>query len=78
MAVQGEAQARAAAAYNAAADSYDDPANSFWARFGKSTVERLGLRPGERVHSNVGFRPEADIAKAAAFSRDANELPRLP
>ena len=49
MAVQGEAQARAAATYNAAADSYDDPANSFWARFGKSTVERLGLRPGERV-----------------------------
>ena len=49
MAIGGEAQAKAAATYNAAADSYDDPANSFWAKFGRSTVERLGLRPGERV-----------------------------
>ena len=49
MANQGEAQAKAAATYNAAADSYDDPANSFWAKFGKSTVQRLDLRPGERV-----------------------------
>jgi ubiquinone/menaquinone biosynthesis C-methylase UbiE len=49
MAIQNEAQAKAAATYNAAADSYDEPANSFWGRFGKSTVERLGLRPGERV-----------------------------
>jgi ubiquinone/menaquinone biosynthesis C-methylase UbiE len=40
---------RAAATYNAAADSYDAPANSFWDRFGRRTVERLGLRPGMRV-----------------------------
>ena len=40
---------RAAAAYNAAADSYDDPANTFWDRFGARTVERLALRPGMRV-----------------------------
>jgi len=39
----------AAATYNAAADSYDDPANSFWERFGRETVDRLGLRPGARV-----------------------------
>src|SRR5262245_51289668 len=44
-----EAQAQAAAAYDAAADRYDDPANSFWERFGRRTVERLGLRAGERV-----------------------------
>jgi len=44
-----EAKARAAATYNAAADSYDDPANSFWARFGRRTIDRLGLRPGDRV-----------------------------
>jgi ubiquinone/menaquinone biosynthesis C-methylase UbiE len=44
-----EALARAAATYNAAADTYDDPANSFWARFGRRTVERLGLRAGDRV-----------------------------
>ena len=41
-----EARAKAAATYNAAADSYDDPQNSFWARFGRSTIERLNLQPG--------------------------------
>ena len=46
---EDEARARAAATYNAASDAYDDPANSFWARFGRSTVTRLDLRRGERV-----------------------------
>jgi len=49
MAAQGEAQAKAAATYNAAADAYDSAANSFWARFGQRTIDRLGLRSGERV-----------------------------
>lgn len=40
---------RAAAAYDAASDAYDHPANSFWARFGSETVDRIGLRPGDRV-----------------------------
>lgn len=44
-----EAQARAARTYNAAADFYDDPANAFWDRFGRSTVTRLGPAPGARV-----------------------------
>src|SRR5215470_8786517 len=44
-----DAQARAATTYNAAADRYDDPANTFWARFGRRTIERLQLRPGQRV-----------------------------
>ena len=44
-----ELKAKAAATYNAAADSYDAPANTFWARFGARTVERLELRPGMRV-----------------------------
>jgi len=44
-----EAKARAATTYNAAADSYDHPANTFWDRFGQGTVERLRLEPGERV-----------------------------
>jgi len=43
------AKARAAATYNAAADHYDDAANSFWGRFGRRTVERLALSPGARV-----------------------------
>lgn len=49
MATLEDARARAAAAYNAAADRYDDPANSFWARFGRRTVERLNLQPGAKV-----------------------------
>ena len=40
---------QAVAAYNAAADAYDDPANTFWDRFGRRTVERLRLSPGARV-----------------------------
>ncbi|HTN26589.1 MAG TPA: methyltransferase domain-containing protein [Burkholderiales bacterium] len=44
-----DAKARAAATYNAAADAYDDPANSFWDRFGRSTVERLALPSGAHV-----------------------------
>ena len=44
-----EARAKATATYNAAADSYDDPQNSFWARFGRSTIDRLNLQPGQRV-----------------------------
>jgi ubiquinone/menaquinone biosynthesis C-methylase UbiE len=40
---------RTAAAYNAAADRYDDPANAFWERFGRATVERLRLAPGSRI-----------------------------
>jgi ubiquinone/menaquinone biosynthesis C-methylase UbiE len=44
-----DAGRRAAATYNAAADSYDHPANSFWDRYGRRTVARLGLRPGARV-----------------------------
>src|SRR5262249_53058003 len=44
-----DAQARAATTYNAAADRYDDPANTFWERFGRRTIERLQLRQGQRV-----------------------------
>jgi ubiquinone/menaquinone biosynthesis C-methylase UbiE len=44
-----EAKARAAATYNAAADTYDEPANSFWERFGRKTVDRLHLPSGARV-----------------------------
>jgi ubiquinone/menaquinone biosynthesis C-methylase UbiE len=45
----GEAQARAAATYNAAADAYEDAANSFWDRFGRQTIERLALKRGAKV-----------------------------
>ncbi len=49
MATPDEAKAKAATTYNAAADRYDDPANLFWERFGRATVERLHLAPGARV-----------------------------
>ena len=44
-----DAKKKAAATYNAAADRYDHPANTFWERYGRRTVERLGLAPGARV-----------------------------
>jgi ubiquinone/menaquinone biosynthesis C-methylase UbiE len=44
-----EAKTRAAITYNAASDRYDDPANSFWERFGRRTIERLNLSPGARA-----------------------------
>ncbi|PWB83223.1 MAG: ubiquinone biosynthesis protein UbiE [Methylocystaceae bacterium] len=44
-----EAKAKAAAAYNAAADLFDHPVSSFWHRFGRETVDRVALRPGDAV-----------------------------
>src|SRR5215468_7705715 len=49
MATPDDALTRAATTYNAAADHYDDAANSFWARFGRATVERLQLSAGAHV-----------------------------
>jgi ubiquinone/menaquinone biosynthesis C-methylase UbiE len=61
-----DAKARAARTYNAAADAYDDPANGFWGRFGRATVERLRLAPGSRVldvccGSGASALPAAEI-----------------
>ncbi|GIJ64252.1 class I SAM-dependent methyltransferase [Virgisporangium aurantiacum] len=42
-------KAVSAATYAATADHFDDPALSFWDRFGQETVARIGLRPGDRV-----------------------------
>lgn len=49
MTLPDDPRSKAMAAYNAAADRYDDPANSFWERFGRRTVERLSLARGARV-----------------------------
>lgn len=38
-----EARRKAAATYDAAADTFDHPANSYWSRFGQRTIERLAL-----------------------------------
>jgi SAM-dependent methyltransferase len=42
-------KAVSAATYAATADHFDDPALSFWDRFGRHTIARTGLRPGDRV-----------------------------
>jgi ubiquinone/menaquinone biosynthesis C-methylase UbiE len=44
-----EARNKAAATYNAASDHYDHPANTFWERYGRRTIERLQLPGGGRV-----------------------------
>ena len=49
MATPNDAKAKAATTYNAADDYYDNPANSFWERFGRATVERLRFPLGSRV-----------------------------
>jgi ubiquinone/menaquinone biosynthesis C-methylase UbiE len=42
-------KAVSAATYAATADHFDDPALSFWGRFGRRTVARIGVRPAQRV-----------------------------
>lgn len=64
-----EAKKKAATTYNAASDYYDHPANTFWARYGRRTVERLGLATGERVldvccGSGASAIPAAEIVGA--------------
>jgi ubiquinone/menaquinone biosynthesis C-methylase UbiE len=44
-----DAKQRAATTYNAASDHYDDPANAYWERYGRRTVERLNLKSGSRL-----------------------------
>ena len=44
-----EAKVRAARTYNAAADHFDDPANTFWDHFGRRTIAGLNLGVGMRV-----------------------------
>ncbi|OQK15462.1 ubiquinone biosynthesis protein UbiE [Methyloprofundus sedimenti] len=43
------AKAKAVATYNTAADYFDHPVSSFWHCFGRQTIERIALRPGESV-----------------------------
>ena len=49
MQTHDDAKATAAATYNAAADSYDDFANSFWDRFGRRTIKRLSPQGGAHI-----------------------------
>jgi ubiquinone/menaquinone biosynthesis C-methylase UbiE len=49
MSATDDAKKRAAATYNAAADFYDHPTNTFWERYGRRTIERLKLPNGASV-----------------------------
>jgi ubiquinone/menaquinone biosynthesis C-methylase UbiE len=69
-----DAQTRAAATYNAAADAYDDPANSFWDRFGRRTVERLGLPRSARVLDVCCGSGASALPAAEAVGADGNVL----
>ncbi len=44
-----DAKRRARETYDAAAEYFDEPALSFWDRFGRATVDRLELQPGAIV-----------------------------
>lgn len=47
--MENDAKNKAIAAYSAAADTYDHPANAFWERYGLRTVNRLQLPAGAHV-----------------------------
>ena len=74
MTTSDDAKARVAAAYNAAADFYDDPANSFWARFGRETIGRLRLAPGAHVFDACCGSGASAIPAAEAVGPDGSVL----
>jgi ubiquinone/menaquinone biosynthesis C-methylase UbiE len=63
---------KASKTYNSASDFYDNPANSFWERFGRKTIERLELRKGSQVldvccGSGASALPAAEAVGPAGF-----------
>ena len=71
MSTADDLKAKTTAAYNAAADFYDDPAN-VWDRFGRRTIERLQLPLGARVldvccGSGAAAIPAAEIVGPRGF-----------
>lgn len=49
MSATEDAKKKAAATYNAAADFFDHPANTFWERYGRTTIKHLQPSPGAHV-----------------------------
>ena len=82
MSLHQHANAKAAMAYNAAADHFDHPVSSFWHRFGRRTIERLDLKAGERVldvcsGSGGSALPAADRVGAEGYVVAADLAERL-
>jgi ubiquinone/menaquinone biosynthesis C-methylase UbiE len=69
-----DAREKAIATYNAAADSYDDAANSFWDRFGRRTIEGLRLARGAAVLDVCCGSGASAIPAAQAVGRDGSVL----
>jgi ubiquinone/menaquinone biosynthesis C-methylase UbiE len=74
MTTHAELKAKTAATYNAAADRYDSPDNTFWERFGRSTVDRLGLTPGMRVLDTCSGTGASALPAAAAVGASGRVL----
>jgi ubiquinone/menaquinone biosynthesis C-methylase UbiE len=77
-----EARVRAARTYNSAADVYDDPANTFWERFGRRTIERLQLGKSAVVldvccGSGASALPAAEIVGPSGFVLGVDLADRL-
>ena len=61
-----DAKIKAAATYNAAADFFDHPSNTFWERYGRQTIKHLQLSRGARVldvccGSGASVLPAAEV-----------------
>lgn len=72
MSNEENAKIRPVAAYNAASDYYNHPANSFWKRFGCRTVERLDLFTNAHVldaccGTGASALPAAEIVGKSGF-----------
>ena len=66
-----DAKDKAARTYNAAADLYDDPSNTFWERFGRRTIDRLQLEI-----ESVQRAADSALRAADSASRDAGDARR--
>ena len=74
MGTPDDAKTKAASTYNSAADYYDHPANFFWVRFGRRTVERLQLPLGARVLDVCCGSGASAIPAAEAVGPDGSVL----
>ena len=67
-------KAVSAATYAATADHFDDAALSFWDRFGRSTVARIGVRPAQRVFDACCGTGASAIPAAQMVGNDGQVL----